>query len=151
MILSPNSRNFRDYGKIIHYPDKLTKGRKRNLWRIVHTQPLARGWRIAYLVLRDKSLGRLECHPLSDETFEPIKGKAVIFVAKDKSLQNIKCFYLDKPVIVKKSIWHGLITLTAETEIKITENANVKCLYRPFGFRISSIVDLQRRSKEKMR
>jgi len=124
-ILSPNSQNFRAYGKIIEYPNIAKKGRTRNLWRIVHTETAKVGWRIAYLVLRDKSIGRLGRHPVSDETFEPIKGKALIFVSTKKSFESIECFYLDKPIIVNKGVWHNLISLTAEAEIKITENAKV--------------------------
>lgn len=148
MILSPNSNNFRRFGKIISYPHKSLKKDKRNLWRIVHREPGNAGWRIAYLVLRDKTIGRLECHPDSDESFEPIKGRSLIFISKDKNFKNIYCFRLDKPLIVYKGVWHGLITLSPETEIKITENARLQCRYWPFGFRINSLSELNSRLKQ---
>lgn len=143
--LSPNTENFRPYGKIIGYPGKAAKGSRRNLWRIVHTETAAVGWRIAWLVLRDKTIGRLECHPRSDETFEPVKGCALLFVARQTNLESIRCFYLDQPVVVRKGIWHGLIALDAEAEIKITENVVVACRYWPLGFRADGFDSILRR------
>lgn len=148
LIQSPNKTNFRKYGKIIEYPRKELKGITRNLWRIVHDVPQSAGWRVAYLVLRDKSIGRLECHPASDETFEPVKGRALIFLAKDQKLNTIECFTLDKPIILYKGIWHGLISMTPATEIKIIENHTVSCHYWKLGFRIKSISDLQQWMKK---
>ncbi|MBF0478572.1 MAG: hypothetical protein HQL26_03730 [Candidatus Omnitrophica bacterium] len=135
-ILSINSVNFRKYGRIIDYPLREKKGDKRNLWRIVHTSEAKTGWRVAYLVLRDRTIGRMECHPDSDETFEPVKGKALFFVSREQDFKKIECFSLDKPVILFKGIWHGLIREDDEVDIKITENAKVKCEYWQFGFRI---------------
>ncbi len=140
------ARGFRPYGKVIEYPGKEKKGTTRNLWRIVHCSAAKTGWRVAYLVLRDKALRRLEYHPFSDETFEPVRGKALLFVAAKRDLNAVKCFLLDRPVVLRKGIWHGLITLSDEAEIKITENLQVPCDYWPFGFRIKSLEDLQRRA-----
>ncbi len=144
---SPNRKNFKKYGKIIEYPAKELKGTTRNLWRIVHTVPEREGWRVAYLVLRDKTIGRMESHPTSDETFEPVKGEALIFVATEKNLNAVECFNLDKPVILKKGIWHGLISVSPETEIKITENSRVSCRYWDFGFRVKGAEDFKDRGQ----
>lgn len=144
-VLSPDINNFRRFGKIIGYPGKNKRGRVRNLWRIVHTERAKAGWRIAYLVLRDKTIGRLECHPHSDESFEPVKGRALLFMASGKTLSAIRCFYLDKPLIVKKGVWHGVVSLSVETEIKITENAKVSCRYWPLGSRIRELQDIIKR------
>ncbi|MBZ0166678.1 MAG: ureidoglycolate lyase [Candidatus Omnitrophica bacterium] len=138
-------QNFRRYGTLIGYPGKEKKGAARNLWRVVHRAPNSNGWRVAYLILRDKSIGRLECHPTSDETFEPVRGRALIFVAAGRQLADIACFRLDTPVIVHKGIWHGLITETAEAEIKITENLNISCRTWPWGFRIKSLKELNKK------
>ena len=132
-------RNFRPYGKLIHYAGKEKKGRVRNLWRILHREEAKVGWRIAYLVLRDKSIGRLECHPDSDETLEPVAGQALLIVAPAARPQDMAYFRLDGPVIVFKGIWHGLISLTPETEIKITENLHVSSRFWPLGQRIGLI------------
>jgi len=123
------AQTFRPYGRLIEYPGKNRKGKKRNLWRIVLKEPDRFGWRIAYLVLRDKTLRRLEKHPHTYESFEPVKGKSLIFVSLNRDFKKVKCFRLDKPIILRKGIWHGLISLTSETEIKITENVEVKCVY----------------------
>lgn len=133
-IKSITPANFRRYGKIIHYPGINLKGKKRNLWRIVHRSEEKTGWRVAYLVLRDKTVGRLESHPDSDETFEPVRGRALFLVSKD--LKSMEWFYLDKPIVLKKGVWHALISLTPETEIKITENLKVTCRYFSLGRRV---------------
>ena len=137
--------NFRPYGKLIEYPGLARKGTQRNLWRIVHTESAKVGWRIAYLVLRDKSVGRLESHPFSDETLEPARGRALLAVALTKELSSIRWFQLDKPVVLRKGVWHALLCPAAEAEIKITENSKVTCRYWPLGFRIQSPDDLARR------
>ena len=137
MVKNITADNFKKYGRIIEYPQKPLKGNKRNLWRIVLNEAKPRGWRIAYLVLRDKRLNRLESHPYSFESFEPVKGKSLIFVTKKCDHSTIECFHLNKPIILNKGIWHGLITLTAETEIKITENDKVKCVFWPLKSKLS--------------
>lgn len=123
-----SAAKFRPYGRLIYYPNQHNKGKKRNLWRIILSDPSVKGWRIAYLVLRDKRIHRLGQHPNSHESFEPVKGKALMFVAKRKDEEAIECFLLDRPIILYKGIWHNVITLGTECEIKITENADVKSL-----------------------
>lgn len=135
-IIPLTDRNFKPYGKLIHYPGKEKKGTNRNLWRVVHREKSKVGWRVAYLVLRDKSIGRLECHPGSDETLEPVTGKTLLFVAPAKEPQAMACFRLDKPVILFKGVWHGLISLTPETDIKIFENLHVSSRFYPLARRI---------------
>lgn len=143
----PTSKTFRHYGKIIEYPQqkKNARGMVRNLWKIIHTELGPVGWRVAYLVLRDKSIGRMECHPNSDETFEPVRGRFLMFISKTRELKDIQVFEIDKPVIVFKGIWHGVVAIGAEAEIKITENADVACQYWRFGFRLTSAEDLEKR------
>ncbi len=130
MGMSENIKNlspatFKDYGSLIEYPDVQAKGKNRNLWKVLYRSDDDVGWRIAYLVLRDKSIGRLECHPDTDETFEPIKGKAVIFVSRTREICTLQAFWLDRPIIVFRGIWHGIVTVARETHIKICENKNV--------------------------
>jgi len=141
-MITPQS--FKAYGKVICYPGQENKGKKRNLWRIVHEEKAKVGWRVAYLVLRDKTVGRFECHPFSDETFEPVKGKALLFVARTKDIARVQCFLLNRPVVLRKGIWHGVVSLGQETEIKITENKKVICRYWPLGFRAHSLKDFQK-------
>ena len=122
-----SARAMKPYGKIIDksfvkddgYGDKFG----------VLLKEASRGWRIGYLVLRKKAIVRLEKHPDSLETFEPITGKAVIALASNKTPDKMELFFLDKPVVVKKGVWHDLFALSGECEIKIFENIRVKVDY----------------------
>ena len=138
MIKKINPRNFNQYGWIIGYPRKSSQGKKKNLFRIVLKESRGFGWRIAYLVVRDKAINRLEQHAETFESFEPVKGGCLLYLASCKDLNKIDCFCLDKPVILKKGVWHGIVTLDGEAEIKITENAKVKSRYWPLGFKLKS-------------
>lgn len=128
MIKKITVKNFRKYGRIIKYSGKHPKDKNANLFCIVLTENKKSGWRIAYLVLRDKMICRLEQHPGSFESFEPVCGGSLIYLSSKKN-SKIECFYLDRPVILKKGMWHGVVTLTPESEIKITEDADVECLF----------------------
>ena len=136
-------KSFKKYGKIIDYGTKENKKNVRNLWRIVHNAESENGWRIAYLILREKTISRLEKHLHSDETFEPIKGNAILFVSKYKNSDKIECFILDKPIILYKGIWHAVLKIDKECEIKITENDKVSCEYWDLGFRANSLKQIQ--------
>lgn len=125
--LKIKAENFKPFGWIIDYPGKACC-RSKNLFRIVVRQKKT-GWRIAYLVVRDKVITRLEQHPESLESFEPVSGKSLLFVSRKKNAEDIQCFYLDKPVVLKKGIWHGIVTLGREADVKITENDSVRCVY----------------------
>lgn len=96
------------------------------------------GWRIAYLIVRDKVIYRLEQHPGTFESFEPVKGETLLYLARNRNSKKIECFYLDKPVILDKGVWHAVATLNGESEIKITENSKVKCIYWCLGFPLNS-------------
>ena len=136
MIKKITAKNFRPYGRIIEYSNKHLKGNKRNLFRIVLAETNRHGWRIAYLIVRDKTIKRLESHPYSFESFEPLTGRSLIYVTKKMDTRSIECFELDRPIILNKGIWHGVVTLNDESEIKLTENANVKCVYWALGFQL---------------
>jgi len=136
-IFSIKPSCFKPYGRIIDYPRKAAGGR-RNLFRIIVRQRHT-GWRIAYLVVRDKVIDRLEQHPGSLESFEPVKGRALLFVARRRRASDIRCFLLDKPVILNKGLWHGVVALGDEADIKITENASVRCVYWKSGIKMGCI------------
>ncbi|MFH1442228.1 MAG: hypothetical protein ABIH18_09370 [Candidatus Omnitrophota bacterium] len=129
MVKKITARSFKPYGWVIEYLNKDSKSPKNNLFRIVLREKEKTGWRIAYLIVRDKNFNKLEQHIDSFESFEPVKGRSLIYLAKSKQADKIECFYLDKPVILKKNIWHAVVTKSRESEIKITENAKVKCGY----------------------
>jgi ureidoglycolate hydrolase len=83
------------------------------------------GWRIALLRTENKSIRDIKCHPDSRESFEPIQGIAVLVVASHDSPNELEAFLLDKPVCLKKGIWHNSLALSEFATIKITENAEV--------------------------
>jgi len=123
-----NSRSFRSFGWVIDYPQRKDRG-SRNLFCVVLRERQRTGWRIAYLVVKDKAVNRLEQHPDSFESFEPVKGRCLIYLTAKNDPRSIKCFLLDKPVILRKGIWHAVVTRGPYAEVKITENASVKCKY----------------------
>ncbi len=82
------------------------------------------GWRIGYLIVRDKKIGRIEYHDTL-ETFEPVSGRSVIALARHKSPESLKLFLLDKPIVLKKGIWHEVAAVSKRCEIKICENIDV--------------------------
>ena len=122
--------NFRKFGYIIQWEGPENK-QESNQFRIVLNDYKAKGWRIAYLIVRKKQTNFLERHPYSYESFEPIKGKAILFVCTHKNMGPIEAFILDKPIILHKGIWHNVLSTTKETHIKITENSEVKLIKQP--------------------
>ncbi len=124
-----SARNFRKYGWVIEYPGKSSQPRHKNMFTVILRERLPVGWRIAYLLLRGKRLLRLEQHPDSFESFEPVKGRTLLYVSEKRDRKKIACFALERPVILRKGIWHEVVTLGRESEIKICENASVQCLY----------------------
>jgi ureidoglycolate hydrolase len=133
--ISPN--NFRRYGWIIAHPRKNSHGKRKNLFHVVVRETGSCGWRIAFLIVRDKAIDRMERHPGTFESFEPVSGRSILYLASDKNPKAIAAFSLDRPVILKKDIWHGVVTLGKESEIKITENARVKSVYWRLGYTVN--------------
>ncbi|MBI4846622.1 MAG: hypothetical protein HY810_09190 [Candidatus Omnitrophica bacterium] len=131
-----NKNNFKKYGWIIEW-DGQEKAKSVNQFRIVIRDRKVIGWRIAYLIVREKIIDKLEQHPFSMESFEPVKGEAVLFICSGKTPEKIEAFKLDQPVILKRGIWHGIICIGKEAHVKITENNRVKLVFRKLGFKLS--------------
>ena len=88
-------------------------------------------------ILQRKKPDRVPIWPFAYQGFARGQDRDFIRVLNEKITSGIRpdiTFLLDCPVILKKNIWHGIITLSRESEIKLTENANVKCVYWPLGF-----------------
>ncbi len=96
------------------------------------------GWRIAYLVVRRRTITRLENHPNTAETFEPVRGRAVIALATPERPCDVKIFYLDKPIVVRKGVWHNVAATTPRCEIKICEGIKVGHVYHALQYPIST-------------
>lgn len=121
------ARNIRPYGILIDASCVKDDGRK-NCFGVL-LKERSKGWRIGYLIVREKKVWRLEHHPDSLETFEPVKGKSVIVFAPGRYPERTKMFLLDKPVVVKKGVWHDVAALSGRSDIKVFENIEVKTRY----------------------
>ena len=77
----------------------------------------------------NKEIQKIECHPTSKESFEPLHGITVLLVAEHETPENCHAFILDKPVVLKKGIWHQTLALTPEAQVKITENIEVESVF----------------------
>jgi len=117
----------RPYGLIIDSACVKDDGKK-NCFGILFKER-SRGWRIGYLVVRERTIRRLERHPDSLETFEPVRGRSVIAFARPEEFRRPRVFLLDAPVVVKKGVWHEVLPLTRESEVKIFENIEVRSTY----------------------
>ena len=83
-------------------------------------------WRLAVFRYTNKEIQRMECHPTSRESFEPLHGLTVLVVATHENPEEYEAFILDKPVCLKKGIWHQVLALTEEAQVKIVENLEVQ-------------------------
>ncbi len=115
--------DFEKYGIIIEPQNR------KEIFEVICREETKVGWRIGYLVMSPQEVSIIEAHPNSQETFEPVKGTSIIIVSEPNSPQNIEAFLLDKPVCLKKGIWHGILVLSETAEIKITENLEVESIY----------------------
>lgn len=121
------SKNIKPYGRLIGSSCVKDPGHGNRFGVLLKER--SKGWRIGYLILRDRSIGRLERHTDSLETFEPVKGKAVIALARAGSPDSAELFFLDKPVVVNKGVWHEVLAVSRKCEIKIFENIEVGTEY----------------------
>jgi ureidoglycolate hydrolase len=91
------------------------------------------GWRLAVLLVKHDAITRLERHPTSKESFEPVSGVAVLCLAPPEDPTAIEAFLLDKPVVLEKGVWHDVFALSDEALIKIAENLAVTGEFHELG------------------
>ena len=118
-LQSVHKENFAKYGRALEFSADC-----RESFEIVITEerePL----RLAVFRYRNKSVKRLECHPTSLESFEPLNGMTVLIVAEHDRPAEYEAFLLDKPVCLYKGIWHQVLSVTDEAQVKIAENLEV--------------------------
>ena len=124
--------SFEKFGRIIDFT-----GRKENPAFEVVIKSEENPWRIAMLRVEEREFTALERHPSSLETFEPVEGICLLLVSLETQKSDYEVFVLDRPVCLDKNVWHGLVTLTGVSKIKITENLEVDVDYfnldRPLG------------------
>lgn len=114
---------FEPFGTVLEFPE----GFEGN-FRIVDTEE-EKPWRVAVFRYSNKEIKKIENHPSSKESFEPLKGLTVLLVAEHDTPEDYRAFVLDKPVCLKKGIWHQTLSLTPEAEVKITENLDVEAVF----------------------
>jgi ureidoglycolate hydrolase len=86
----------------------------------------SQGWQIGYLVNAAKRLEKLERHPNTPEVFSPLHGNSVLVVTEDPGdSDTIFGFFLSKPIVFDRGIWHGVISTTKTSEILIVESPDV--------------------------
>ncbi|MEI6845507.1 MAG: ureidoglycolate lyase [Candidatus Firestonebacteria bacterium] len=122
-IKFPTKENFKKYGKIIEGTRK-TKGGKGTQYEVL-TNSRSEGWLLAYLIVRNRVSKCIEQHPTSRESFEPVKGVCLLIVAPAKFPKKTETFVLDKPIVLHEGIWHDVVALSKEAEVKIAENNSV--------------------------
>ncbi|HML36503.1 MAG TPA: hypothetical protein PKA19_03620 [Bacillota bacterium] len=124
--------SFEKFGRIIDFT-----GRKENPAFEVVIKSEEDPWRIAMLRVEEREFTALERHPSSLETFEPVEGICLLLVSLETQKSDYEIFVLDRPVCLDRNVWHGLVTLTGVSKIKITENLEVDVDYfnldRPLG------------------
>jgi len=98
------------------------------------------GWLWALKTFDNRNIDRIDCHPDTRESFEPVWGTSVLVVAPPDSPADIQAFLLDQPVLLHQHVWHGLIALSAEARVKITENRQVTGIPHPLGFELRPVL-----------
>lgn len=115
--------NFAPFGTVLEFPEDWPDN-----FCIVDTEE-QQPWRIAVFRYSNKAIKVIEKHPSSKETFEPLSGVTVLLVAETDTPEDYRAFILDKPVCLGKGIWHQVIALTPEAQVKITENLEVESVF----------------------
>lgn len=119
-LQSVQRETFLPYGEVLEFPAGIEE-----TFCIITTEE-KEPWRLAVFRYTNKEIQRMECHPKSRESFEPLHGLTVLVVATHENPEEYEAFILDKPVCLKKGIWHQVLALTEEAQVKIVENLEVQ-------------------------
>lgn len=120
---SITQESFAPFGTVLEFPENYEDN-----FYIVDTEE-EDPWRIAVFRFSNKEIKVIEHHPGSKESFEPLKGCTVLLVAEHETPEAYRAFILDKPVCLEKGVWHQVLALTPEAEVKITENLQVESVF----------------------
>ncbi len=123
-IKYPTKTNFKKYGMILESTKKTRSSDSKTQYEVL-TGSKSEGWLLAYLVVRNRSSKSIQQHPTSKESFEPVKGVCLLIVAPVKAPKNLEIFVLDKPIVLHEGVWHDVVALSEEAEVKIAENMGV--------------------------
>lgn len=114
---------FAPFGRVVEFPEDF-----QDIYYIVETEE-EKPWILAVFRYTNQEIQRIENHPTSMESFEPLSGVTVLIVSEHETPEDYQAFVLDKPVVLKKGIWHQVLSLTPEASVKITENKDVYSVY----------------------
>ena len=120
---SVSAESFAPFGSVLEFP-----GDFEDNFYIVETDD-QNPWRVAVFRYCNHEIQRIECHPTSKETFEPLTGVTVLLVAEHDTPEEYSAFLLDKPICLKKGVWHQTLAITPEASVKITENLEVESVF----------------------
>lgn len=73
-----------------------------------------------------EKLAIIKCCLWLPESVARQHGLTVLVVATHENPEEYEAFILDKPVCLKKGIWHQVLALTEEAQVKIVENLEVQ-------------------------
>ena len=93
-------------------------------------------WRIAMFRVKIRETDRLESHSESMESFEPVSGCGILIVAAKDTPKDYEAFLLNRPICLKKGVWHEVITISEESIFKITENKEVSSEFYSLNKRV---------------
>lgn len=124
---------FAPYGTVLEFPESPPDPR----FYVVVTESGA-GWRLAVYRVKERECDKLECHPLSMESFEPMEGTGLLIVARHDTPEQHEIFLLDRPICLDKGVWHQMITLSGETIVKVAENLEVASEFYALPHRIGA-------------
>lgn len=128
------AETFEKFGSVIEFP----QGNQDDFY-IVETEEM-QPWRLAVFRYTNKGIQRIECHPTSKESFEPLSGTTLLLAAEQETPEDYRVFLLDKPVCLKKNIWHQVLALSQEAQVKITENSEVESRFYDLPDQIGAYV-----------
>jgi ureidoglycolate hydrolase len=98
------------------------------------------GWIWAIKTFDNKTIDRIDSHPDTKESFEPVWGASLLVVAPPNAPNDLQIFLLDEPVLLDERVWHGSIALSAQARVKITENREVTGIPHYLGFNLQAVV-----------
>jgi ureidoglycolate hydrolase len=126
-IESVTKERFAKFGEVLEFPEDC-----KEQFYIVDRDD-NNPWRLAVFRYTNKEISRMENHPTSKESFEPLSGITILIVAENDKPEQFKAFILNKPVCLKKGICHQVLSLTPEAQVKITENTEVNSEFYDFN------------------
>lgn len=112
-----DNESFARYGTVIQAP-----GRHEDGYYQVLVEETESPWKLAIYEFDRRSTRVLERHPSSMESFEPLRGTALLVLAPTEAPGDLEVFLLDVPVCLFKGIWHQVLSLSDHAQVKITEN-----------------------------